>query len=503
MRAPVSAFSTVTTTGGLLPPDLLDQIGVGRIDGLTPADFGLAKGERLNEATSRAWERVKSYWAAFSAARESLTDAETGVSETREQWLLPLFRELGYGRLTFHPAAEEVAGRRYAISHRAGEERLAPPVNLVSFRTDLDRLTGSAGQARTSPHGSMQEFLNRTDHQWGIVSNGLKLRLLRDNLSLSRAAYVEFDLATMLDGGVYSDFALLYLLVHRTRLPLVVEGDLDDSCWLERWRNQAEAAGKRSLDNARVGVETALRALGQGLLEHPANDDLRRKLQTGELSIQGYYRQLLRLVYRFLFLFAAEDRELLFDKHARPERRAIYEKHYGVSRLRELVEQRRRFDRHDDLWRSLHLTFRMLVEPDLGAKLDLKPLAGGLFGAASCPDLDAGQIVNTRLLEAIAGLAHTPGEGRAGLRRTNYRDMDVEELGSVYESLLDLQPELVSAIERPRFELGRSGERKSTGSYYTNPGLVRELIVSALEPVIAEPSRAAPPPPNSASICWR
>src|SRR5262249_46606471 len=76
---------------------------------------------------------------------------------------------------------------------------------------------------------------------------------------------------------------------------------------------------------------------------------------------------------------------------------------------------------------------------------------------------------------------------RTGLvRRVNYRDMDVEELGSVYESLLELQPRLEGPPERRTFGLGASGERKSTGSYYTNPGLVRELIKSALDPVIAE-----------------
>ena len=58
--------------------------------------------------------------------------------------------------------------------------------------------------------------------------------------------------------------------------------------------------------------------------------------------------------------------------------------------------------------------------------------------------------------------------------------MDVEERGSVYEGLLEQQPELKTAAERPQFGLGTSGERKSAGSYYTNPGLVRELIADAL-----------------------
>jgi hypothetical protein len=486
-NATQSAFSTVRSEGGLLPPDLLARIAAGERDlgGNTPDAYGLAAPERLNEATSRAWERVKSYWAAFKAARESIGPGESGVTETREQWLLPLFRELGYGRLTFRPGAEEIDGRRYTISHQAGTDAAAPPLQLVSYTIDLERpVSAGAGQPRTSPHGAMQEYLNRTDHLWGVVSNGLRLRLLRDNLSLSRAAYVEFDLAAMLDGGVYADFVLLYLLLHRSRLPMT--GHPAAECWLERWRKNADERGKRALDELRTGVETAIRSLGQGLIEHPENLSLREQLVSGRLTVLDYYRQLLRLVYRLLFLLAAEERDLLFDTVATETQRSIYSRHYGVGRLRTLVELRRHADRHDDLWRSLIIAFNALTDSETGGKLGLKPLAGGLFGADSCPDLDRALIANSRLLEAVRGLSFTTADTREGIRRINYRDMDVEELGSVYEGLLELQPVLTSTGERPEFTLGHSGERKSTGSYYTNPGLVRELIVSALEPVIAD-----------------
>jgi len=481
-----TAFSTVRSEGGLLPPDLLARITANEseLGGFDPQLYDLAAGERLNEAIARAWERVKSYWAAFSAARQVIGAGETGVTETRELWLLQLFRELGFGRLTFRAAAEEIEGRRYPISHQAGESPASPPVHLVSFRTDLERLTtAGAGQPRTSPHGLLQEYLNRTDHLWGVVSNGLRLRLLRDNLRLSRAAYVEFDLEAMLDGGVYADFVLLYLLLHRSRFP---QGEQPPaSCWLERWRAAADERGKRALNELRDGVESAIRALGQGLVEHPENDELRQRLMSGKLSILDYYRQLLRLVYRLLFLLAAEERDLLFDGDAADAQRAIYARHYGVGRLRTLVEQRRHADRYDDLWRSLAITFQALTASDTGRQLGLKPLAGGLFGPDSCPDLDRALIANARLLEAIRGLSFTKAGKTDGIRRINYRDMDVEELGSVYEGLLELQPSLNVSSEKPAFDLGHSGERKSTGSYYTNPGLVRELIVSALEPVIA------------------
>ena len=77
----------------------------------------------------------------------------------------------------------------------------------------------------------------------------------------------------------------------------------------------------RALDNLRDGVTAAIVALGQGLLEHPGNAELRARLLDGRLTGAGYYRQLLRLVYRLLFLLAAEERDLLFAPGADPVRR--------------------------------------------------------------------------------------------------------------------------------------------------------------------------------------
>lgn len=183
----------------------------------------------------------------------------------------------------------------------------------------------------------MQELLNRSDtHLWGFVSNGLRLRILRDNVSLTRQAYVEFDLEAMMTGEVYADFVLLWLLCHESR----VETDRPEDCWLEQWSRAAQAQGTRALDQLRNGVEEAITALGRGFLAHPANQALREKLRSGRLETRDYYRQLLRLVYRLLFLFVAEDRGLLFDPHADPAARERYARFYSTAKLRRLAERR-------------------------------------------------------------------------------------------------------------------------------------------------------------------
>ncbi|MFQ5744569.1 MAG: restriction endonuclease, partial [Acidobacteriota bacterium] len=209
MRSTRDLFQTVHTEGGLLPSDLLERIAQGDkdLEGLAPDDFHLVKGERINEVITRSWNRLLGAWAAFHEIAEKLAPGAADAGITRERWLLILFQELGYGRL--EPSkSRAIDGRPYPISHFWH----LSPIHLVGFRTDLDtRTKGVAGAARQSPHSLVQEFLNRSEaHLWGFAGNGLKLRILRDNASLTRQAFVEFDLEAMMLSEIYADFRLLW-----------------------------------------------------------------------------------------------------------------------------------------------------------------------------------------------------------------------------------------------------------------------------------------------------
>ena len=223
-------FLTVRTEGSILPTDILSRIiDVAKdLDGLTPESYHLAKNERINEVATRAWNRLQGAWEAFRDAADRLPEADLGTTLTRERWLQVLFQELGYGRLMTH-RAWEIDGRTYPISHLWG----GTPVHLVGCRVKMDtKQAGVAGAARVSPHSLVQEFLNRSDdHLWGIVSNGLILRLLRDNVSLTRQAFVEFDLEAMMEGEAFSDFVLLFMLCHQSRVE-VPEDKTPEACWL-------------------------------------------------------------------------------------------------------------------------------------------------------------------------------------------------------------------------------------------------------------------------------
>ncbi|MDB4336874.1 N-6 DNA methylase, partial [Synechococcus sp. AH-603-M21] len=348
---------------------------------------------------------------------------------------------------------------------------------------DLDRGSAQFGQEgrKRSPHSCLQECLNADDNaNWGVLLSGDRLRLLHDNPSLVKPAYLAADLELLIEGGLHAEFAVLWLLLHSSRFQHPQTG----SCVLDDWKQEAEASGERVLGALRDGVQSALESLGWGFLNHPSNGELREALQSGQLSRQKFHEQLLRLVYRFLFLFTTEDRNLLFPREVEKTdaRRRIYREGYSVSRLRELAIKRSAYEGdYSDLWELQRLVFQQL---SIGNSPLGLPGLGGLFSLEQCPDLQAAELWNGPLLRAIKAIGWFDADG--SFTRVRYRDLNTEELGSVYEGLLELHPQL--DLQGSQWQLsygcGAGSDRKTTGSYYTPDALVQELIKSALIPVI-------------------
>jgi hypothetical protein len=488
-----NAFQTIRSEGGLLPPDLLRHVlnPKEKLPGTRPEDYGLPLGERLNELITQSWNSLRKHWTEFRATAAHLPAGETGTVLTNDRWSLPLLRELAFGLL---PATggPEIGGRTYAISRFFGPV----PVHLLGCNLSLDRrAAGVRGAAAVNPHGLVQEFLNRSSsHLWAIVSNGLCLRVLRDNQALSRQSFLEFDLEAMFDGEVFSDFVLLWLMAHATRFA-PREGDRPETCWLEQWTKLANEQGTRALGDLRIGVEEALRIMGEGFTSHPKNLVLREALRTGKTPLTDFHGQLLRLVYRLIFLFVAEDRTIEGQSllHPRDESDAAqlarerYAAHYSTGRLRELAS-RIKGSRHGDLWRQFQLMVGALSgDKDFDAvreHLALPVLGSFLWDPASTAALNDAELTNYDFLEALRHLAFTR-QGKV-LRPVDYKNLGAEELGGVYESLLALTPQISADGARFTFTEFAGSERKTSGSYYTPDSLVQCLLDSALDPVVED-----------------
>ncbi len=460
--------------GALLSRDFMARLAspISDITPLSPQSYGLAQGDKFNEVITRSWNALRGRWEKFQAeaANRQPSDALTG--RTRDLWLQPLMQELGFGRVaTARPI--EVGDKSYPISHAWGNV----PVHLIGAGLELDRKTpGAVGAAQMAPHALVQEALNRSgEHQWAILSNGRKLRLLRDNASLSRQAFIEWDLEQIFEHELYSEFALFWLLCHQSRFEQKLNEEAEPQPpIIETWIQSAAQEGIRALDDLRRGVESAITTLGNGFLAHQSNASLRESLESGALSPDGFYKQALRLVYRLLFVLVAEAKDALLDPGAEEEARERYHKYFSLSRMLPIIKSTRGTT-HADAWRGLRLTLAQMRGGCAG--LALPALGGALFEETV---FDGCDISNEALYEALRGLMFTVQNNRR--QPVNYRDLGSEELGSVYESLL----ELTARIEGRHFELfsAAGNERKKTGSYYTPAGLVKSLLDTALQPVI-------------------
>ena len=505
MPAAETVFTAIHIEGALLPPEFLQHIAALEATGQSFADYGIPPGRTVREEIGRFWTIAEALWKDYrqNRARTDMPVQRAGV----ERWLLRLLRDvLGYSDIAPAMASVAIGERRFPITHRAFVGSV--PLLLTTANRDLDRSHANFGDGgrRRAPHAALQEFLNAdAPSLWGILANGLCLRLLRKNPSLTRPAYIEADLERIFEEGLFADFAALWLMVHASRLAPGPQGIA--GARIEAWRAEAAKTGERALERLRMGVTTALRELGCGFVEYPDNDQLRAALREGTLTAEGLHQQLLRLIYRLLFLFAAEERDLLHPPDTAASARRLYAEGYSLSRLRDRARLRRHYDRYPDLWVGLTITFRGLAR---GAPALALPALGGLFDLDQCPALDSLAVANARLLAAIHALAFFQGDG--GLQRVNYRDMGAEELGSVYESLLELHP-IVQVSARPwsfgfAGDEGENGEARATerrlsGSYYTHDALVQELLRRSLDPLIDHTLRENPTEPRLALLRLR
>ena len=486
-------FEALSIEGGVISPEWLARVAQRTAGGQTDADYRIPKGLNLRDEIGRYWRMAQAHWADFAAGRAAGAEPK-GLADRFLTSLLP--DAFGFASLT-DVARVAVGDRGYTIARAALGGRV--PVVIAPAASGLDTLSPMFGDGtrRRSAFGLVQEYLNAQDGAlWGVASDGVALRIIRDNASLTRPAWIEADLQRIFTEERYADFAALWLLLHETRFGR--DEQAAGECALEAWREAGKEEGTRAREHLRKGVEEALAGLGQGFLAHPENGELRAALRSGALATTDYFNQLLRLVYRLIFLLTVEERNLLHPDTTREAAKTLYAQGYSLRRLRERSVRRSAHDRYSDLWDAARIVFRGLSggEPRLGL-----PALKGIFALEQCAALDAARLENRALLLAVFRLAWLRQDGN--LARVNWRDMGPEELGSVYESLLELVPQVT--LEGRRFRFASGGEtkgnaRKTSGSYYTPDSLVQVLLDSALEPVMIDAVTRNPNRPVAALL---
>ena len=498
-------YTSIHIYGHLLSDDILHNIERDNtLIGNRDQDFGMDIS--VSSAIDYVWSSLRNDWNFYKerAGNERLVNKDPYGTRRARDLMERLLQSLGY-KLDRQVANIEVAGTGYDISYTCTDLGNMPFVIIgENITTDgsintLDKCSldyrAKGNMRKKSAHATMLEYLNATENVYGIISNGQILRIIRNSGQLVKLTYIEFDLRRMLEEDKYTEFCLMFRLLHASRF----RTSGDEPCVMERWFNMSIESGNRIRNGLSRAVQTTMETIGNAVLtsKGEGNDALRRAFADGTMDAARLNKELIHFIYRLLFLFIIEERGLVYqipDSVDAPNYKQqcqwqdIYKKYYAASRLRRLSELSYLKQRqYSDLWQGLMDTFH-LFEPDtFGEKLGIKPLGGVLFGTETLHWLKQCQVSNRDLLAAFAALNEFTDERQQRVK-INYSSLDVEEFGSVYEGILEMRPFVQPGVAASDWQFGFVGglDRQSTSSYYTRPDLVQNLIKTTLEPVIKE-----------------
>lgn len=386
----ISVWPSLTFEGNLIPSAMLSRIDKCEALGQDRSEYGVRKGLEIRDEISLAFRVGQSHFGDFARSQSASPGASRRFAK---DFLTEVF--------SFH----DMENGEGLIAWFAGEKRI-PVVVVPPSEEKLDRPNPTlSGERSRSPIIALQDYLSNQDEAlWGVVTNGKVIRLVRDNGSLTRPAYIEADLAQIFTTEDAASFGLLWLLIHRSRFG--GENVPATDCALERWRNVGIKEGEVARGRLAGQVKETLKILGSGFLV--ANPDLAAKVRSGQINLTDWFNDLLRLVYRLIFLMVAEDRNLLHPKKSSADAQRLYKNGYSLAHLRTQCSRAATRNRNHDRFEGMKIVFQALASGE--PKLAL-PALGGLFAPNLLPHLENAHLSNGAFMEGLQYLSWFRGGG--------------------------------------------------------------------------------------------
>ena len=359
--------------------------------------------------------------------------------------------------------AKASAEQRYPDGVAVGEsKRLGLP---------LDARDGERLRASRTPHGQMLRYLSTAEIEsdgrvrWGMLTSGDVWRLYYSRARPRSTGYFEVDLGSVLGAGDEDALRVFYLLFRRESFVL---RDGARTTFLQSALDKGRRYEERvASDLSGIVFETVFPKLVSALAD-----------ESGE-ELSTVREAALIFLYRLLFILYSEDRGLL------PVNDPRYDDYGLRKRVREDVARRMESGSvFSTAVSSYHDRLKSLCsqidkgDPSIG----LPPYNGGLFAAEAAPMLQSVRLPDATLAPLIYDLSHAESEG--GRRFISYRDMSVQQLGSIYERLLEREP---VRNDEGRIEVRpNSYARKDSGSFFTPQELVDLIVDRTLKPLAEE-----------------
>lgn len=404
------------------------------------------------------------------------------TAHLRQQGLSPKGREDVPDGLLFKDDAAKAQANTFKEEWRRYEFGLAT-VESKRWQRPLDRQSGQKGE-ETAPSTQMLRYLRRIDDlttgklRWGILTNGAQWRLYYQGARSVAEQFFQVDLGVILgvkghDGGLFAlkpderkHWLKVFTLIFRREAFLPTPSD-------------TRTFHQRAIDEGRFYEERVATNLSE-LVFGQVFPELAKAIAAAapDANLDDVRNAALVLLYRLLFILYAEDRDLL------PVNDDRYDDYSFRDKVR--LDVGRRKDNNDTFsttaqryWAVIKDLCRAIDKGD--ASIGLPPYNGGLFDGKRTPLLnDIG--LND---ETMAGVVDKLSFERAdGLRRyINYRNLSVQQLGSIYERLLEHE---LTRVEGELTVRPNIFARKGSGSYYTPEDLVQLIIREAVDPLVQE-----------------
>ncbi|MHA1728799.1 MAG: Eco57I restriction-modification methylase domain-containing protein, partial [Promethearchaeota archaeon] len=463
-------------SGGLFTENILlklrdnpDKLKIGKID-----SFVVDKKKEDRESVKNRRRKV------FEWGQQKWDEIEPNIGtwsldDLIKKWLIPFFEQFGHEMEPFTTDQENIDEDSIIGDFRLSFQTVGhkdPYFHFVNVNDELDSKTPS-NPNKFSHHDVCQKFVNlNEDVRWIFLSNGRILRLITNYYYSYSLGYLEFDLENIFSKRDVREFNVLYAVISSGRFESIEE----KPSLIEDFMQESIDEGVKIGDTLRDNVHTALKLLGNGLVQQ--NKELYDAIRNDTIDIHKYYAELLRVIYRIIFILYAEQRDML------PGSESLYYKNFSLSSFRFIAERQIKADRNGDLWKKLFITFGLVQNGN--DFLEVPCFNGALFDNSNlpviCPNSKALELSNDVLLRIISLL--TTSKINNVRQRINFLEVSETEIGGIYESLLDYFPYVTKDY---RFELrDQTTERKSTGSYYTPRSLIDILIKTTLEPMVKE-----------------
>jgi hypothetical protein len=384
----------------------------------------------------------------------------------------------------------DAAAKRQADTFIEDHKRYSHGIAIVEskrWKRPLDRRSSRRGE-ELAPSTQMLRYLRRVDDittgklRWGILTNGGRWRLYYAGARSVSEQFFEIDLAALLDIEGQGDLLAPRSLADKRHALRVFALIFRREAFLPSPTDQ-RTFHQRAIDEGKFYEERVANDLSD-LVFTQLYPLLARSIAAADekASLEDVRQAALILLYRLLFILYAEDRDLL------PVNDPRYDDYGLRDNVRMAIGDRK--DKNDIFssaaaryWSTLDDLCRAIDKGD--RSIGLPPYNGGLFDADRTPLLTKIRLPDSVMAEVIDKLSFERKDGER--KYINYRDLSVQQLGSIYERLLEHEVVREGPIVDIRPNIFA---RKGSGSYYTPDDLVSLIIRETLEPLIASRMQA-------------